>query len=132
MRLGANYNVVTASTLIIGGRGRLLGYSLYEDAGTPAAAAVSLLDGVNSSGRFLHRVSMAASGTANFWLGPQGIEFQNGLYVGAFTGSLTGNLYFETETLHGSHLLEMDNGTDSKLVPRYTTADIAAMLERIL
>lgn len=132
MRLGAQFNLISASSLIVGGRGRLLGYSLYESAGTPAAAAVSLYDGTSTSGQFLARVGLASSGVANTWFGPQGVTFSNGLYVGAFTGSLAGNLYFETETLHGSHLLEMDNGADSKLVPRYTTLDIANMLERIL
>lgn len=122
--LSAQYNLATASTLVIGGRGRLLGYSLYENAGSPAVAAVSLLDGTSSGGQFLARCGLTASGVDTKWFGPQGIAFRQGLYIGAFTGSLTGNLYFLSETLLSSDFVELSNGGDYKLKIRLTQSDI--------
>ena len=122
--LPAQYNLVAASSLVISGRGRLLGYSLYESAETPAVAAVSILDGITTGGRFMARCALAASGAQTQWFGPQGIKYDGGLFIGAMTGTITGNVFFVAETLISSDFVELSNNGDYKLRMRLTQSDI--------
>lgn len=131
MLLAAQHNVLAASQLVVSGRGRLLGYSIREDAGTPAAAAVSFYDGVSTGGRIFHSISLPAGGAANLWFGPQGIQFNTGFYVGGYIGSLFGTVYFLTEELIGSNVGVQSNNFDDKIFTRISLHDFMRLINEV-
>jgi len=131
MLLGAQHKPLEASSLVIGGRGKLLGYSVTESAGSPAVASVILYDGTSTGGQIINRIKLAASGSANTWFGPQGIQFQAGLYVGALTGELVGTFYFIAEELVGPHSLVQANGADARISMHTTLGELTQLIGEI-
>lgn len=72
---------------------RLMGYSVRESAGTPAAAAFNLRNGDGNSDPLLVVGEMASNGTDLRWLGPQGIACPAGVWVERVTGETELVLY---------------------------------------
>lgn len=93
----ANYSNVAAGTgdaQVVTGKGRLLGFSARESAGTPAAASFILRDGTSASGTPIVFVNLAASETLNGdYGGINGIEFANGLYLDRVSGTTDLSVY---------------------------------------
>lgn len=98
--MGARYIQVPATTTadisMMGQRVTLLGWSLYEDAGTPAAASAVIRDGTSAAAAQVAMIKMAASGMSSFWFGDidnGGIILGNGLYFDMIAGSMSGAIY---------------------------------------
>lgn len=96
----AGYIVVPVLTVadiaMVSGRATLMGWSLMEDAGTPALASLYLRDGTSASGAIVAAIKMAASGSNNNWLGDidnGGVTLKNGLFLDMIAGSVSGAIY---------------------------------------
>lgn len=115
MSLPAQYRELAASTTVIGGRGRLLGWSITETAG--AAASVLLYDGIAgpAAGPVIARIALAAAGESTKWFGGQGIRFERGLATGAITGTLAGVIYFQPATMEGPNLIIEQSGSELRV-----------------
>lgn len=73
-------------------KGALKGWSIKENAGSPAAASITLRDG-SETGDILGHIVLAASGVSNFHI-DDGIQFSGaGVYVDWIAGSVTGVVY---------------------------------------
>lgn len=68
---------------------RLLWISVRETTGT-AAAVVRLLDSTGAGGGIVATLALAAGGSVAYWLGPQGIPCDAGVYLDAVSGSTEG------------------------------------------
>lgn len=98
--MAAPFNLATGSSSAAGptstGVVRLMGWSVFESAGSPAAAKVVFHDGVGTSGAIIGNCVLAASGEKTQWLGPQGILcVAGGIYVERVAGSTTVTLWYE-------------------------------------
>lgn len=131
MQLAAQFKAAAASSVVVSGGGRLLGYSLQENAGTPAAAAVTLYDGISAGGEVLHKIGIPLSGVVNPWFGPQGINFRAGLFIGPYTGSLTGVLYFVTEETLSRNLGVRSNAVNDQIFEKMTLAEFLRITEEL-
>lgn len=66
--MAANAKALTASGSVATGlRPRLHGWSIAENAGTPAAAEVTVHDGADATGPLLAHIRLAASGSDAAW-----------------------------------------------------------------
>lgn len=65
---------------------RLIGFSITEDAGTPAVARVRLHHGTGTSGTELFDVEIKADEAHRLWM-PPGIEIPDGLFVDRAAGT---------------------------------------------
>lgn len=75
-------NNADQSLFVAAARGlRLMGWSCRESAGTPAAFSFRIFNGSSSSGTTLANLGGAASANDNQWLGPNGINADNGLSI---------------------------------------------------
>lgn len=86
----------TADIAMMTGRITLLGWSLYEDAGSPALASAVIRDGTSAAAAIAAVVKMAASGASNFWFGDiddGGVVLSNGLFFDMIAGSMSGAVY---------------------------------------
>lgn len=72
---------------------RLIGYSITEDAGSPAAARVRIHNGTDASGPELFDIQLSASQSARFWPGLTGPPCPNGIYVERVSGTFRMTLY---------------------------------------
>jgi hypothetical protein len=67
---------------------RLIGISVAESAGSPAAAAVSIQEGAGTDlTKELCALSLAASEAKTVWLGEHGVPCPGGIWVNRITGS---------------------------------------------
>jgi hypothetical protein len=74
---------------------RLLGYSITESAGSPAAAIVSLQEGASTDlTKEMVGVSLPASGSQTVWLGEHGTPCPGGIWVNRISGSTRIVLYY--------------------------------------
>lgn len=83
----------SSSLLIASGYGNLSGWSIWESAGTPAAAQVRFRDGTSTAGTIIGGVKLVASATD---AGPnmdEGIRFVTGCYMEVVSGSVEGVVY---------------------------------------
>lgn len=70
----------------------LYGWSIRENAGTPAAAEALLRSG-SAVGPIVGVIDLAANGSTTVWFGPQGLRVPDGIFVDAIAGSLEGAIY---------------------------------------
>jgi hypothetical protein len=87
----------SSSLLIASGFGRISGWSIWESAGTPAAAQVRFRDSVDNSGTILGGVKLVASATD---AGPnmdEGVRFRAGVYMEVVAGSVEGVIYIRSD-----------------------------------
>ena len=68
-----------------------MGWSIRENAGTPAAAAVRLRDG--SGGQILASIGLAAGQSSAQTLQPLGVNFRTGIFVEIVAGSVEGSVF---------------------------------------
>jgi hypothetical protein len=84
----------SSSLSIVTGQGKIAGWSIWESAGTPAAAQVRLWDNASAaSGTILGGAKLIASGSD---AGPnmdEGIRFNAGVYMEVVAGSVEGVIY---------------------------------------
>lgn len=71
----------------------LLGVNVGESAGTAAAATVVLHDGDSASDPELFRAEVAGDGAQTHWFGPQGIRFDNGVFLERVAGETVVTIY---------------------------------------
>lgn len=80
---------------------RLLGWTVREDAGTPAAATVLLRHGVesagNCTGNIIAYVELAASQSSGEWYGDRGLAVASGVCADVQLGTIDINIYTVTE-----------------------------------
>lgn len=72
---------------------RLLGYTIRESAGSPAAAAVNLRNGDADTDPLLAAETFAASGSEHRWFGPNGISCADGVFLERVSGNTTVVVY---------------------------------------
>ncbi len=75
---------------------RLHGWSIREDAGTPAAAEVEIHNGVDATGAVLGAITLAASGSQTVF-SVQGIACPGGIYLSRVTGTTVVVVYYTVE-----------------------------------
>jgi hypothetical protein len=68
---------------------RLMGWSVRESAGSPAAATLNLRHGTSASDPVVAGINLAASGVDSQWFGPQGLPADAGIYLDRLTGNTT-------------------------------------------
>lgn len=74
---------------------RLVGYSIQESAGTPAAAACKIVHGATvGGGTNVAFVKLAASGSTTVSFGPAGIACPNGISFDWVSGQVDVALYY--------------------------------------
>lgn len=74
----------------------LLGYSVHENAGTPAVATIHILDGATvAGGTEVAAVKLAADGAKTIWFGDRGIATPAGLSIEVVGGQVTCVLYYK-------------------------------------
>lgn len=79
---------LTATGQAVTGDALLMGWSLAENAGTAAAATVNIYRGTAATAaNKVAVVELAANGSADLWLGPQGVFCRDGIYVELAAGS---------------------------------------------
>lgn len=84
----------TGDSASVSGASRLYGFSLTEDAGTPAPALVDIYDGSDATGEFLMSVALLASESIRDWFGPMGIRLDRGLFIDRVAGNTRGSIFF--------------------------------------
>lgn len=72
---------------------RLLGYSIMESAGSPAAASVNLLHSADNTGAIVAPIKLAASEVKTVMFPEGGIAVASGIYINRLTGNTTVVLY---------------------------------------
>ena len=81
----------TVQDVPAGGLTKLFGWSIQENAGSPAVAAFLIRAG---SGGVIHGgASLAASGSSTVWFGPNGVDVYGDIYFDLTAGSVTGAVY---------------------------------------
>jgi DNA uptake protein ComE-like DNA-binding protein len=83
-------NLPGASGLVIADT-TLMGFSVREAAGTPAAAAMRLRAGT-ATGTILATVTLSAGESVRDWFGPSGIQAAGGVYLELLSGTITGGV----------------------------------------
>jgi hypothetical protein len=84
-------NLPGASSAVTSVDGVLMGFSVREAAGTPAAAAMRLRAG-SATGTILATVTLAAGESVRDWFGPNGITATGGVYFELVYGTITGGV----------------------------------------
>jgi hypothetical protein len=87
----------SSSLLIASGYGRLAGWSVWESAGSAAAAQVRFRDSVDVTGTLLGGAKLAASGTDQGPNWDEGIRFHAGVYMEVVAGSVEGTIYIKAD-----------------------------------
>lgn len=80
----------TANLQIVTGRGELVGWNIWESAGSPAAAQVRFHDGTTTGGALVGGAKMAASETTEGPNYDEGIRFTTGLFMEVVAGNVEG------------------------------------------
>lgn len=74
---------------------RLIGYSVSESAGSPAAASISIQESTSTDlTKEMAAVSLAASGSYTAWLGEHGIPCPGGIWINRVSGSTRVVVYY--------------------------------------
>lgn len=84
----------TASVQVITGAATVFGWSVRENAGSPAAATVEIRDGTTDGGTLIGVVNLGASESVRDWFGPQGIKFSTGIRFVKPTGTSLGTVWY--------------------------------------
>ena len=84
----------TGDVQVVTGSVRLTGYSVFESAGTPAAASLTLRDGTSTAGNPLVSVELAANASETRSLGP-GLLVGGGVFLDRTAGESTVTVWFE-------------------------------------
>lgn len=87
----------SSSLLIASGYGRLSGWSIWESAGSPAAAQVRFRDGTTVAGTFIGGAKLAASGTDPGMNMDEGVRFTTGVFMEVVSGSVEGVVYIRSD-----------------------------------
>ena len=87
----------SSSLLIASGFGRLSGWSIWESAGSPAAAQVRFRDGTTSGGTIIGGTRLVASGSDGGPNMDEGIRFTTGIYMEVVAGSVEGVVYIRSD-----------------------------------
>lgn len=69
------------------------GYSIRENAGSPAAATVIVRNGTTNTDPIVAVIEIAADDDDDAWYGPQGIRCEDGLRVERSAGTTEGAVY---------------------------------------
>lgn len=89
---------------------RLLGFSITESAGSPAAAQVSIQEGTGADiATEISGVNLAASESAREWYGEHGIPCPGGIYFNRISGTTRAVIYYRVS----------DYGKDSGSAPSW-------------
>lgn len=89
---------------------RLMGYSVAESAGAPAAAAVSIQEGATTDlTKEMAAISLPASEMRTVWLGEHGIPCPLGIWVNRLSGNTRIVIYYRVS----------DYGKDSGQAPSW-------------
>lgn len=126
-RLATQYDPALPDAYLIGGRGLLMGWSIVENAGTPAVASFQILDGITNGDRAMMAVGVLASGASTVWFGPQGILFERGLYIKKISGSWTGGIFYLPETLTAPGYIIDESSSDRQIHEVLTQVDFNNM-----
>ena len=122
MHLAAAHFPLSSATLVVGGRGVYMGLIVDETAA--GAATFTVYDGINSSGRPIDYVRLASGGNDRRWFGPNGIHFEQGLYIGTVTGTVQGQVLFVAQTIQTMALIVDEVASDRRLRPYLTQVTI--------
>lgn len=93
-------NIPTASAQIVNGRVLVMGYAVAETTGS-ATAALRLRDGTTSAGTRILPIHLAINESVRDWFGPNGIVYEQGIFVEVVSGAIEGSIYCIPETLLG-------------------------------
>lgn len=74
---------------------RLIGYSVFESAGTPAAASLTLRDGTSTAGTPVVSVELAQNTSETRTLGGNGVLVGGGIFLDRTSGETTVTIWFE-------------------------------------
>lgn len=74
---------------------RLMGVSISEAAGTPAAASVQLNHGTSSAGGEIETISLSAGQSIQQWYGPDGIDVNLGVFANRLSGTTRLVLFYK-------------------------------------
>lgn len=86
--MAAQAKRLTASGQAVTGDATLLGWSTAENAVTAAAATVNIYRGTAATAaNKVAVIELAANGSADRWLGPQGVYCRDGIFVELAAGS---------------------------------------------
>lgn len=80
----------TANLQIVTGRGELIGWSIWESAGSPAAAQVRFHNGTTTAEPLLGGAKLVANGTDPGPNYDEGIRFTVGLFMEIVAGNVEG------------------------------------------
>jgi hypothetical protein len=79
---------------------RLLGFSITEDAGSPAVARASIQEGASAAiNTEIAGINLAASGSLNLWFGEHGIPCPGGIYLNRISGTTRAVFYTRVSDL---------------------------------
>lgn len=84
----------TSSVQVLSAAATVFGWSLRENAGTPAAAQVEIRDGTTDGGTLIGVVNLGASESVRDWFGPQGIKFSTGIRFVKPAGTSIGTVWY--------------------------------------
>lgn len=82
----------SADTSVSRNAGTLLGWSIRETSGVNPATVV-LRDGLDNTADPIAEIELPAGGTAQLWLGPQGVGFVYGLRAQLIIGAVEGAVW---------------------------------------
>lgn len=68
---------------------RLMGFTAFESAGTPAAANFLLRNGIADTGAVIAGCGLPSSGFGSAWFGPDGISADAGIFLDRVAGNTT-------------------------------------------
>lgn len=86
---------VTATGAAADSDTRLYGWSIAENAGSPAVATVSIYRGAAATAaNKIATIELAANGSDSEWFGPQGIYCRDGIFVEVVAGSVEVMVYY--------------------------------------
>ena len=90
--IGANIDAAVAARAGL----RLTGYSIRESDGTPAVAAVEIVNGATGAwGTSIAQIELAASTSETVWFGDSGIDCSYGISLNWTTGTVDINFFYK-------------------------------------
>jgi len=73
---------------------KIMGYSVQESAGVPAAASLRIVNGATSAGTTTVFQKLVASQSVTTWFGDNGLECPNGITVDWISGQFDITIYY--------------------------------------
>jgi hypothetical protein len=96
LNAGITADVEPAVAAVSGKRLVLVGYSCRESAGSPAVAALNIVNGAAvSGGDAIIPIELAANGSEMKWFGPEGIATPDGLSIEVVAGTVDITLFYK-------------------------------------